>query len=496
MPAGILALAGLAALVAGLLLNVVLPGGRPFIWALLGMGAALLAAALVADFRHVATAIAGRRGRLGASATVRVSLFVGLVVLANAISAGLYHRFDLTGLAQFTLTPQTQSVLGDLETPVEITAFFANGLASPVRSFAENLLAEYQVHSDRLTVRLVDPDVSPDLARQYGVDRAGVLLGAVAFTGPAGTRLVYGPQILEGAEHALTSALLEVTGARQKTVYFLTGHGEAADYARASDALRDNLFHVADVDLLRQGIPEDAAVLVLPGPRQALAEQEMALLDAYLARGGRLLLLIDPDPTADIRAVLGRWWLGVEDGRVIDPASHVVPNQDNILVPRTRNALGLPETYFPGAAALIPQTEIPASIEVSALVWSSPESWLETDAEPAFNAGERRGPLAIGALVRATPEGGEEARLAVIGDSDFATSRHILNGGNADLFLNAVNWLAAGQEIVAIERKVLPIRRLLLSPEEARFLNLASIGLLPSLLLVIGGVVWWRRRRS
>jgi gliding motility-associatede transport system auxiliary component len=287
----------------------------------------------------------------------------------------------------------------------------------------------------------------------------------------------------------------------------VTGHGEEGiqtEYARASDGLRDNLFHVAEVDLLRsRGVPKDAAVLVLAGPRRPLAEQEIAILSDYLSRGGRLLLLVDPDPTADIRQLLAMWWLDVEDGHLIDPASHVVPNADNILVPRTRNALGLPETYFPGATALIPKPEIPASMEVSALAWSSPESWLETDAgtqgEPAFDEGEdKKGPLALGALVRAVGEGegAEGARLAVIGDSDFATNRHFLNGGNGDLFVKVVNWLAAGQEVVAIDRKVLPIRRLLLSPEEARFLHLSSIGLLPSLLLVAAGIVWWRRWRS
>lgn len=509
MPSGTLALAGLASLTAGWLLNVILPGGRIFTWGLLAMGGSLLAAALVIEFRRVATAIAGRRGRLGVSASVRVSLFVGILVLANAISVGAYHRFDVTGLAQFTLTSQTQKVLGDLDTPVEVIAFFAEGLATPIRSFAHNLLAEYRIHSDKLTVRSVDPDVSPDLARQYGIDRASVLLGAVVFTGEAGRRLVYGPQILGAAEHAFTGALLEVTGGKQKAVYFVTGHGEGGvrtEYARARDGLRDNLFRVAEIDLLRShGVPEDAAVLVLAGPRQALAEQETAILRDHLSRDGRLLVLTDPDPSMDIRQLLGMWWLDVGEGHIVDPASHVVPNADNVLVPRMRNALGLPETYFPGAAALIPKPEIPPAVEVSALVWSSPQSWLETragaEAEPAFDEGEdRKGPLAIGALVRAKPEGegtaATGARLAVIGDSDFATNRHFLNGGNGDLFLNAVNWLAAGQDIISIDRKVLPIRRLLLSPEEARFLHVSSIGLLPSLLLIAAGIVWWRRRSS
>jgi ABC-type uncharacterized transport system involved in gliding motility auxiliary subunit len=83
----------------------------------------------------------------------------------------------------------------------------------------------------------------------------------------------------------------------------------------------------------------------------------------------------------------------------------------------------------------------------------------------------------------------------VIGDSDFASNRHFRNGNNSDLFLNAINWLAEGEEIISVDRKVLPLRRLIMNPEETRFLHFSSIGLLPLILLVIGAVVWWRRRR-
>ena len=49
-------------------------------------------------------------------------------------------------------------------------------------------------------------------------------------------------------------------------------------------------------------------------------------------------------------------------------------------------------------------------------------------------------------------------------------------------------------EFVSVDRKVVPVRRLVLSPEESRFLNLSTVGLLPLILLVMAGGVWWRRR--
>ncbi len=85
-------------------------------------------------------------------------------------------------------------------------------------------------------------------------------------------------------------------------------------------------------------------------------------------------------------------------------------------------------------------------------------------------------------------------RLAVIADSDFAANPHFANGNNRDLFLTTANWLAEGVDVISVDRKVLPVRRLILSPEEARFLFVSSIGLLPLALLVLAGVLWWRRR--
>jgi ABC-type uncharacterized transport system involved in gliding motility auxiliary subunit len=509
MGTAVLALLGLACLFVGWMLNFILPGARISAWSILALGAALMAAAVMIDRRQVGSALAGRRGKLGVGATVRVSLFVGILLFANAISVGNYYRFDFTGLAQFTLTSQTKDVLAKLDGPVEIVSFVKPGVASPVGRYAENLLAEYQVHSDRLTVRAVDPDLSPDQARRYGVDQIGALLGAVVFTGEAGRKRVFGPQIAGAAEHAFTGALLEVTGTKQKKVYFLTGHGERridADYDSVRRGLRDNLFQVAELDLLTgSGVPEDAAAVVLAGPRRPLVAGEVQSLRDYLEDDGRLFVLLDPDPPRALRQLLSEWWLDIEAGHILDPGAHVAPRPDIPLVDRTRNSFGLAEVYFPGATALLPRAEAPDGVELSALAWSSPESWLEkrvtSGVEPAFDQqSDRKGPLAIGALVSTTPAdkaaASKGARLAVIGDSDFIANPHFHNGNNGDLFLTTVNWLAAGEEIISVDRKALAIRRLVLSPEEARFLHVSSIGLLPLLLLLAGAYVWWRRRLS
>lgn len=506
MQTTVMALLGLASLFVGFVFGLIMPGLRYYAWGILALGAALLAAAVALDFKRVKGTLVSRRGRFGLATTVKISLFSGIILLINAISVGTYHRFDFTGLAQFTLTSQTKEVLAELDKPVEVVNFFSPAVPPTVSMYAQYLLDEYQIHSDQLTVRTVDPDLNPDQARQYQVDQVGALYGVTVFRSEEGQRQVYGPQISAEAEHAFTSAILEVTGIKQKKVYFLTGHGESGiytDYDSARSGLRDNLFEVAELDLLRTPeVPEDAAVLVLASPQQPLIESELEVLSSYLEQGGRLMVLVNPGSLGDLGPLLGRWSLEIGDGTVIDPSSHVAPDPDTPLVPRTRNAFRLAEIYFPGAAAVIPQEEIPADLAIVPLAWSSPESWLERGFKPGEQSQfddqtDRKGPLAVGALVSTAPaEGSQEigTRLAVIGDSDFAANRHFRNGNNSDLFLSSINWLAEGEEIIAVDRKVLPIRRLILGPEEVRFLHISSIGLLPVLLLVLGGIVWWRRR--
>lgn len=507
MRAAVLALSGLATLFLGFILRLIMPGLRFYSWGILALGVAILVVAVALDFRIVKGALVGRRGRFGVSSLVKVSLFTGIILLINAISVGTYHRFDFTGIAQFTLTSQTKTVLEELGTPVEVVNFYSPAVPVMVTDYAKNLLAEYQNYSEQLTVRSIDPDLSPDQARQYQVDQLGATYGVTVFRGAEGQRHIYGPQVSAEAEHAFTSAILEVTGKKQKKVYFLTGHGERdiySDYNTARQGLRDNLFTVEELDLLiSAGVPGDAAVVVVAGPREPLSASELAILSEFLESGGRLFLLFDPNPHVRIREFLAERWMIIDSGTVVDLSSHVAPNIDTPLVPRTRNRFGLTDTYFPGVAAILPTEELPENVALLPLVWTSPESWLEKSfvpgESPEFDENEdEKGPLAIGVsiLITGTAVSGEakETRMVVMGDSDFVQNRHFRNGTNADLFLTSVNWLAAGEEIISVDRKVLPIRQLILDPEEARFLHISSIGLLPLLLLLAGGYLWWRRR--
>ena len=497
MKTSILALLGLTILSVGLVLNFVTSGIHYYQLIILVLGTALLAFAFIFDFRRIQNTLISHQAKFGASTTVGISLFIGIVLLVNAISLENFHRFDFTGLARFTLTSQTKKVLESLEKKVEIVTFFSPTVPPQVSMQGQFLLEEYRFYSNQITLRNLDPDLNPDQAREYGLNRFGAQYGSVVFKGKAGQTQVYGPQIIGEAEHAFTSAILQVTGKRQKKIYFLTGHGEHSiqnDYSKARGGLKDNLFLVRELDLLNGlGIPQDAAAIVIPGPNKDLGNLEIKVLNDYLRKSGKLLILLNPDPSESWKQLLSEWRIDMPVGTLIDPASHVAPNLDHPLVPRNQNRFGFSEVYFAGAAGLIPQKGLPKSFKIQPLVWTSRKSWIEKNftalEEPKFDKmKDQQGPFAIGAMINKG-----ETSIVVFGDSDFATDKHFYNGNNSDLFLSIVNRLAAETEIISVDRKVLPARRLLLSPEQVRFLHFSSIGLFPFLLLIISGYVRWRK---
>ncbi|MFC1987908.1 GldG family protein [Chloroflexota bacterium] len=534
---GLIAVLGLVSLLVGLVVMILLPGIRLAAWGILLLGIALLATAFIMDYRRFGRAITGRRGRFGTGTTVMASIFIGITLFANAISVANYHRFDTTGLAQFTITSQTKEAIAELKTPVEALCFFTP--ADPyggLNSYVINLLTEYQNYTDQLKVKIIDPDEHPDQARQYGIQ----MYSTVVFESGDRHRLV-SPQeivVMSGqqiagieAEHAFTRAILEVTGTVQKKVYFLTGHGESSinsGYSSASDALRDNLYQVGTLDLLlTRGIPQDSAALIIAGPQNPLSIDEFNIIKRYLDDGGWVMILLNPNPSPGIKQLLSPWGVKMEDGTVVDPPSSVSPNVNSPIVPRIRNFFGFATTYFPGPTAIIPQSGYTPQVTPGStsdtplqIVWTSEDSstvmyslartsqnsWLENDFDPeknpVFNEGELKGPFDLGFLIftvlpdttAQTSPVIPDTRLVVFGDSDFASNQHFYNGDNGNFFLNSVELLTTGKELISIERKVLPFRRLVTGPQATRFITISSMGLLPLLVLISGGVIWWRRR--
>jgi len=180
-------------------------------------------------------------------------------------------------------------------------------------------------------------------------------------------------------------------------------------------------------------------------------------------------------------------------------------------------------TFFPMARSLAPKTDSRDDLEVTQLVKTSDDSWGETNTKLLLS--ERRveyneesdisGPMCMAVAVVLKEKAGDEPPspipgregeapaepstkerrvLVAMGDSDFVTNKY-LEQGNPDLFMNAVNWLTEEEELISIrpkDQEQAQVQRL--TGRQLRLVTYSSIFAVPLLLLIAGGVVWWKRR--
>jgi hypothetical protein len=104
-----------------------------------------------------------RRVKFALNVTVAVLAAVGIAVLINWIAYREYKRFDFTATRQYSLSPQTQSVLASLEHGYKITTLLDATQADPTTATylekVRDLTDEYARYSSHLAVEHINPEV-------------------------------------------------------------------------------------------------------------------------------------------------------------------------------------------------------------------------------------------------------------------------------------------------------------------------------------------------
>jgi hypothetical protein len=518
-PAGTLASAGIGFLLASV--GVLLIRGRLAwpVYALWGAGGAALVAAAVLGRREVLAALRARGVRSGANTALVVMLALGIAVLVNYLAVRHHKRWDFTRTRAHTLSPQSLKLLRGLQQQVEIVAFYSEEKDPGGYQSMRDLLQEYDYASRRVDARVVDPDTSPGLARQYNVTSYFI---TVVSSGDRKEELSFAD------EQDITGAVLRLTRSRRERVYLVQGNGEhdlegqeLDGYGNIKQALNALSYDVQRLWLTQQGVvPDDCDVLVIAGPRRRYDSRELTAVNQYLERGGKALIMVDPAPEGEpLAELLEPRGLKPLAGIVVEPKWNFLGDASSVTVadfepsditrPFARGARSFVAVFV--LARAFEHEDAPPGVEVRDLVRTSLDSWLERDFRGQIrrNSGEKRGPFTIAATVTGSPEpepGNEprprragrassaQSRLVVFGDSDFAANGLIANGINKDLFVNAVGWLAQAGERISVQPKEPEQAFMLLTPAQWRVVFALSLIIMPLAAIVAGAVVWWRRR--
>jgi len=478
------------------------------------------------QWREIRTSFQRRQTRYGTLASVSVIVVLLILIAVNYLSTRRNKRWDLSENQVNSLSEQSEKVLGGLDAPMKFILFDQNVNFDRHRE----RLSQYQYGSNQISVDYVDGDRDPARTKQYEIQSYPTLV--IDYKGKT-------EKVTTIGEREITGAVIRVVTGEQRKLYFVQGHGEkdpagteGPGYAGLAGLLKGDNIVVEPVVLTQhKEVPADATVLAIVGPTADFLDTEIDMVKRYLDRGGRLLLMLDPaigdrdQPLTRLTALAKEWGVDVGSDIVLDMSGR--SNVATLAVaappypshPVTTNFRV--STVFPLARSVSAAPQAPAGKTVERMIETAPAAWAETDvkalragSEPQLNAdgGDKQGPVGL-AMTVTTPapepaDGNNDAakkdaaakppqtRIAVFGDSDFGSNAYAGTVGNADLFMNTVNWLTAQENLIAIRPREPGDSRLTITPQQMNAVWWFSVLLMPAMIVVAGIYAWTRRRRG
>lgn len=522
-------------------------------------GGALVAGAiwLVMTVVLMAGSTVRRRNLAGINSVIASAIFLAICIVLYAMARRWDKSWDLTKEGRQELAPQTIQVLETLKDDVIVFGLFTRTGERELdvaREKTLRFLERCQKHTARLKVEFIDPQQELERLKAMGLtyaDPRGTVVIRKDTGGPSPPQRSIsfaGPQPrLE--EREFTNALINVVQETKPTIGFLIGHGER-DITKPESAIMRQFLESegysvksAIINTSDGSIPGDFAILAINGlgwdqrAGGVYSAKEIEALDAFVNDGGRMFIMLEPE-SAPLRRPLFIWLeqrfgIVVGDDLLVSgvnerlgeislvPDSAVAGVFESVDLPDTKDFHGCFDQSHPitkgfnkridllAARSVSVADKYPDGVTAQRILRTLPYTYAEKDMNllaegkrPTQDADEQVGSIGVAVAAtlktnRAIGDSGEtrDARIVVIGDSDFLGNESIINGGNLNLMLNSMAWLSEREELIAIRPRLaqnLPIK--LSDADERRIAWIATLGVLH--LVVIAGLIVFLFRRK
>jgi ABC-type uncharacterized transport system involved in gliding motility auxiliary subunit len=429
-------------------------------------------------------------------------LVLALLIALVAVAVGLANHFhlqrDVSFNARQSLSSASENLLRDMQGPINITAFVPKADDGKLKKIITNFFALYQRSKPTIQLHFIDPVANPKAANESGI-RNSAEISIEYETRRENLTMLNEPTV--------TNALQRLMRNAPRQVLFVSGHGERSLIGKANHDLGDfgaqlsaRGFTATPLNLaVAQAVPDNAALLVITHPQVEWLSGEAKKVNDFIANGGNILLLLDAEPSRGLQPIFESLGLVLAEGKVIDPAAVEMNADINWSLasaygphPATNN-FNL-QTVFPFARPIA--TEGHDAWKSTPLIEVAPRGWVKSgngDAKVFDDTRDTKGPITIGmALERKQRD--KNQRAVVIGGGSFLANAYVGNGGNIDLGLNFVNWLAQEDNRISVQPRAAIDSQLSLSRSAQMLIVFGFLIGAPLLCFAIGARVWWKRR--
>jgi hypothetical protein len=283
-----------------------------------------------------------------ATSGLTVALCAAFLMVTCNIAGERNKRVDMSYFKTSSPGNATVEMVRSMSKPLQVLLFFpeVNEVKSEVGNYFESLAAA----TGNVQLSYYDRMAAPTVAKDNKVTTDGTIL---LKRGDKSENITVNTEIerarrsqLRTFDEKVQKALMQVIRPK-RVAYFTVGHGElndpdsggydVADLPPLKSTLLKTLmsrlnYEVKDLGLaqgLASQVPDDASIVFVLGPRKPLLPEELAALDAYLAKGGSLLLSLDPTSEASLGTLEGRLGLRFNPTSIADDKEFLVRRRND-----------------------------------------------------------------------------------------------------------------------------------------------------------------------
>lgn len=449
------------------------------------------------------------------------ALVIVIAIVINMVVQQLpeeIRSIDISSTNIYEIGEVTTDLLASLDKEVSLKVIAdQDSVDSRVKKFVK----KYAALSDKVEVEWLDSVQHPSVLQEYDTDGDSIIVSCEE-TGKSTE--IYFSDIIQYDEYyyyyygslqetafdgegQLTSAINYVTSDVNKKIYTTSGHGESEFSNSINELFTKNNLETEEINLsMNAEIPEDCDLLFLYAPTSDITEDEKSLIYDYLKEGGNVYLILGETTaeTPNLDILMKVFGLQKVDGYIADMERCYQGNYYAIfpelsLLSEQSKGISNEMVLFYNSYGMEEVETDSENLYVSTFMTTSNNGYAVTETT------EEQGEYILGAVATDSftteTEDGEsetvEARFTVLSSPSMISADitdQLTTLDNLTLFVNTITENFDDVENVAIESKSLEIEYN--TPTYAGAFSLLVVFVIPAVILLIGLVVWMRRRKA
>nr|WP_303243329.1 GldG family protein [uncultured Blautia sp.] len=479
------------------------------------------------DKKKLIGTISKKHIKNGSYTMVMSVIFIAVVIVINMIVSTIpskYSEIDISSQKLYSIGDETKKMLKDLEKDVTIYQIAQSGSEDENIS---NLLKKYEDESKHIKVEQKDPVVNPKFVSQYTSDDLSansliVVCGdrnkVIDYNNIYETSIDYQTYSSQttgfDGEGQITSAIGYVTSENLPVLYTVEGHGEKDMDSSIKEDIEKANMDIKSLNLLTEGtVPDDADCLFIDSPSTDFSSDEKDAIIEYLENGGKAMIFSDytTEDMPNFDAILENYGVQRTEGVVFEGDNqHYAMQMPYYLVPTINSTDASSETASAGYYVLAPYAQgikqlddVRDTVKIESILTTSDQAYSKTDLNSKTiekEDGDVEGPFDLGVSITESLDDDKETQIVYYSTSNLMDSQtnQMVSGGNEKLIMESLKWMTDTEESasVSIPSKSLEVSYLTITDYDAAFWKICTIALIPGIFLVIGFVVWIKRRKA